>query len=65
MFDKVALKSIMATKGMGVCELAEKAGISYVSLSRILNTGTEPTIPTIGKLAAALDVPPEKLLRRE
>ena len=65
MFDVIALKALMAAKGMSIRELSERSGVNYVSLSRILNSGTTPTIPTIGKLAAALEVSPEKLLRRE
>lgn len=65
MFDVIALKAIMAAKGLSIRELSERSGVNYVSLSRILNAGTTPTIPTIGKLALALGVSPEKLLRRE
>ena len=63
MFDVTALRSIWASKGGIIRQLSEKAGVNYVALTRILNAGTVPTIPTIGKLAAALGVSPKALLK--
>ena len=63
MFDVIALKSITAEKGLSIRKLSEKAGVNYVSLTRILNARTVPTIPTIGKLAAALEVSPRQLFK--
>ena len=44
-------------------ELAEKAGVSYVTVSRMENGNTGPVKPpTLRKLAAALGVAPDVLI---
>lgn len=65
MFDRLALKNFMALQGIGVKALAEKAGVNYDTLVRILNEGRTPNIVTIGKLAAALHIEPKKLMKED
>ncbi len=43
-------------------ELSEMSGVMVATISRIENGLQQPRIPTIRKLAKALDVPPEELL---
>ena len=43
-------------------ELSALSGVMVATISRIENGLQQPRIPTIRKLAKALDVPPEELL---
>ena len=44
-------------------ELAERAGVSYPTISRIENDHAEPHFRTIRKLAKALGVDPAELVK--
>ncbi len=48
------IKSMIKQKGYSVTSLAEKLGMTQISLSRIINGN--PTIETLQKIANALDV---------
>ncbi len=49
--------------GLGVGQLAERSGISKGMLSKIENAQTSPSLSTIERLAAALDMPVTSLFR--
>ena len=49
------IKEVCKEKGITVSQLAEKMGIKQESLSRAINGN--PTLETLGKIAAALNVP--------
>lgn len=65
MFDRIALKNVMAMQGIGVKALSVKAGVNYDTLVRILNAGRTPNLVTVGKLAAALNVQPKDLMKED
>lgn len=48
------IKEVIKKKGYSVTSLAEKIGMTQVSLSRIINGN--PTVETLEKIADALDV---------
>ena len=48
------IKEVIKNKGYSVTSLAEKIGMTQVSLSRIINGN--PTVETLKKIANALDV---------
>ena len=48
------IKEIIKNKGYSVTSLADKIGMTQVSLSRIINGN--PTVETLEKIANALDV---------
>lgn len=48
------IKEVIKNKGYSVTSLAEKIGMTQVSLSRIINGN--PTVETLKKIATALDV---------
>ena len=48
------IKEVIKNKGYSVTTLAEKIGMTQVSLSRIINGN--PTVETLEKIALALDV---------
>lgn len=54
--DVKKLQLIMARKEIGVCELAEKAGMSGAAVSKYTRGLMKPTIKPLGKLANALGV---------
>jgi transcriptional regulator with XRE-family HTH domain len=43
-------------RGLSLHQLAEKAGVSYVTISRIENGRMSPTVALLEKLAAAMDL---------
>ena len=49
------IKEVCKEKGITVSQLAEKMGIKQESLSRAINGN--PTLETLGNIAAALNVP--------
>ena len=53
------IKEILKSKGMTVAELADKMGISRVSISNKINGN--PTLETLTNIAKALDVPVSEL----
>lgn len=59
--DARKLQVIMAEKLMNPYDLCSKAGISYPSYQRIVKKGG-CKIATLGKLAAALEVPVTSIL---
>ena len=48
------IKEVIKSKGYSVTVLAEKIGMTQVSLSRIINGN--PTVETLEKIATSLDV---------
>ncbi|KEZ88516.1 plasmid maintenance system antidote protein [Clostridium sulfidigenes] len=63
--DIFKLRLSQARACLSVEELATKAEIARISLSRILNGESNATPKTIGKLAKALDVDVTELLKDE
>jgi transcriptional regulator with XRE-family HTH domain len=57
------LKQLRTEREMSQRELAKKAGISREYLTRLEAARQDPTLGTLEKLARALKVPVEKLLR--
>lgn len=55
------IKEIIKSKGYSVTSLAERIGMTQVSLSRIINGN--PTVETLEKIAHALDVDVRDLFR--
>lgn len=51
--------------GLTVRELAQQAGINRVTLVRLENRHHDPTLATLGKLAAALGVAVQDLIDEE
>ena len=58
---KERLRTLVERHG-GVSKVARKAGMAQPSLRRLLNTMSEPRLPTLQRLAKALDTPVEHLL---
>ena len=65
MFDTIALKCLIAKRQYTICALAQKAGISPDVIYKALAGKRKPTLATIGKIAAALGIEPEELLKEE
>jgi transcriptional regulator with XRE-family HTH domain len=63
--EKIAMriKALRAKRRITQAELAERAGISHGYLARLETGRQDPTITTLEKLAKALKVPVEKLLK--
>lgn len=59
----VRLKQLRTEREMSQRELAAKAGISREYLSRLEAARQDPTLGTLERLAKALKVPVEKLLK--
>ena len=57
------LKTLRKARGMSQEALAERAGISRTFLARLETARQDPTLSTLEKLAKALKVPIEKLLK--
>jgi transcriptional regulator with XRE-family HTH domain len=57
------LKTLRRARGMSQEALAERAGISRTYLARLETARQDPTLSTLEKLAKALKVPIEKLLK--
>ena len=51
------VKFMMAMEGLTLCALAEKSGISKMTLSQWLNHRKRPRLDKVGGLAKALGVP--------
>lgn len=56
------LRQVRERKVLTQAQLAERAGISRVALSKIESCASDPYPTTIRKLAAALGVDPEDLM---
>ncbi|MBS6104475.1 helix-turn-helix transcriptional regulator [Megasphaera sp.] len=61
--DAKKLYLLMAKHCLNACSLAQKAGVSRATISLILNNGRQPNTDTVGKLAKALDVDVNALLK--
>lgn len=61
--DSVALRHEMIRQKIGVNALGRLAGIQASSVSRMSRADCQVQAPTIGKLAEALSVEPERLLK--
>ncbi|MBQ7417763.1 MAG: helix-turn-helix transcriptional regulator [Acidaminococcaceae bacterium] len=59
------LKAMIAKKQLRIEELATAAGVGSDLIYKVLAGKRKPTLATIGKLAAALDVEPEELLKED
>lgn len=59
------LRREMARQKIGVNALGRKAGIQPRSVSRLSRFDCKATAPTIGKLADALKIAPEELIKAE
>ena len=57
------IKALRAKRDITQAELAAQAGISHGYLARLETGRQDPTITTLEKLAKALRVPVEKLLK--
>src|SRR6266567_768702 len=57
-----ALRVARKSKGLTQEDAAERAGISFEFFSRIERGGTLPSVPTLVRLASALDVSADELL---
>jgi transcriptional regulator with XRE-family HTH domain len=57
------IKALRAKRKITQAKLAERAGISHGYLARLETGRQDPTITTLEKLAKALKVPVEKLLK--
>ena len=63
-FDRAKVNLIIAKSGLKYKELAERSNMSRQNLSTILGRGTA-TPQTLGKIARALEVDPEELIKQE
>jgi len=52
----VLLRSWRERRGFSLRQLAERAGVSYVTIARIEADKLSPTVMTLEKLAAALNI---------
>lgn len=55
------LRRAMDRLGFDQQELAEKSGVHYVTISRILNGHNEPNFETCERLAKAVEIDPPKI----
>ena len=63
--DSAVLRREMVKQKIGVNALGRKAGIQARSVSRLSRFDCKATAPTIGKLADALKLAPEDLIKAE
>lgn len=56
-FMKARIKEIMQEKGVSSVLLAEKIGVSKVTVSNLINNKTMPSLKTMEDIANALEVP--------
>lgn len=63
MFSAKKFRVLLTDSGMSVKQFSKKAGVSDVTIGKILNHGTKPKIETVGKLAKGLQVSSEKLMK--
>lgn len=59
--DKIKLQLLLAEKQLTSKELAEKAGVSQLTITKIMQDKKVKPI-TIGKIAAALSIDPAELI---
>lgn len=65
MIDVSLMKIKMAEMQMRQSELCEKTGLSPYTIYMTLTGRSKPSLPTIGKLALALDIPVEQLIKED
>ena len=65
MIDSRAVQAAMLHSGVGVYELAELAGIPPKTISALHRKDKVVFIPTLSRLAKALNIEPEQLLKRD
>jgi transcriptional regulator with XRE-family HTH domain len=58
------IRDLAAARGWSMNRTADAAGISRSGLSNITRNAKSPTLATVEKLAAAFEVPVDRLLRR-
>ena len=58
---QLRIKEICKERGITLNELAERVGVSRVSLSGIVTGKQKPSFDTLEKLAGALDINPAEL----
>jgi transcriptional regulator with XRE-family HTH domain len=58
------LKRILATRGISQAELARQSGIPEMTISQVVNWKNEPGIGVVARIAEALDVTIDVLLRQ-
>lgn len=58
-----AIRDRREAAGLSRRDVADRSGLSYPYVSQLENGDREPSLEALGKLAAALDVPMEDLLR--
>lgn len=63
--DSDKILNLMLEQKLSVNALAQKAGVSYESVWKLLNGTNRVGIPIISKIAAALDVSPRSLMFRK
>lgn len=61
--DVIAVRIEMAKKLITQKELAQKAGIAEETMTRYMNRKIKPSPRNIGKLAKALDIDVEKIIK--
>jgi len=59
------LKALRVEQALTQEELADQAGVSTNTVARLERNETEPHMPTVRKLAAALEVEPRRLTTTE
>jgi serine-type D-Ala-D-Ala carboxypeptidase/endopeptidase len=59
------LKALRIEQALTQEELADRAGVSTNTVARLERNETEPHMPTVRKLAAALEVEPRRLTTTE
>ncbi len=62
---QLLIKEIAKEKGITLSEVAELAGITQPSISRIVNGRITPTLDTLNNIAKALDVDISDLFKRK
>lgn len=60
--DAKKIRGLMFAQKINISELAQKAKLQMVSVSRLMTDGATATTKTIGKLSAALNVDGEELI---
>jgi len=56
MQPEILLRHWREQRGYSVRELGKRAGVGFVTISRIENEHLSPTVAMLGKLAKALDI---------
>ena len=64
-FKPGSIKAAMIAKCLTVRQVAKAAGVSETTLYRAMYHGSKANTATVGRVAAALDVPPARLIRSD